>query len=114
MRPQIPRLGLSCRTFRGGAMWVGGRCGWRYGGWLHVPDSGFPRNAGMDGEAGQNDGFGRERLDERKASRISVARHGTIDADDETLQAIRDWMVANLLKFKQAFGPRLDDLIEQL
>ena len=53
-------------------------------------------------------------MDERKASRISVVRHGTIDDDDETLQAIRDWMVANLLKFKQVFGPRLDDLVEQL
>ncbi len=63
---------------------------------------------------GQNDGFGRERLDERKASRISIVRQGSIDDDDETLQAIRDWMVANLLKFKQVFGPRLDDLIEQL
>ena len=91
----------------------GGCCGWRYGGWLHSW-FGIPAFAGMTGGAGQNDGFGRERLDERKASRISVARHGTIDADDETLQAIRDWMVANLLKSKQVFGPRLDDLIEQL
>ena len=52
-----------------------------------------------------------ERLDERKASRISIVRQGSIDDDDETLQAIRDWMVANLLKFKQVFGPRLDELV---
>ena len=55
-----------------------------------------------------------ERLNERKASRISIVRQGSIDDDDETLQAIRGWMVANLLKFKQVFGPRLDDLVEQL
>ena len=51
-----------------------------------------------------------ERLDERIASRVYVGRAGTIDDDDETLGEIRDWMVKQLLKFKQVFGPRLDEL----
>ena len=55
-----------------------------------------------------------ERWDDRPACRISVTRPGAITADEETLVDIQQWMVANLLKFKQAFGPRLDDLIEQL
>ena len=51
-----------------------------------------------------------ERLDERRASRIAVVRQGTINDDEETLDEIRDWMVRRLLKFKQVFGPRLDEL----
>ncbi len=51
-----------------------------------------------------------ERLDERRASRIAVVRQGAIDDTDETLQEIREWMVGRLLKFKQVFGPRLDEL----
>ena len=51
-----------------------------------------------------------ERLDDRRASRIAVVRPGTIDDDEETLAEIRGWMVERLLKFKQVFGPRLNEL----
>ena len=36
---------------------------------------------------------------------------GSIDDDEETLADIRAWMVERLLKFKQVFGPRLDELV---
>ena len=51
-----------------------------------------------------------ERLDERRASRIAMVRQGAIDNNEETLEEIRVWMVRRLLKFKQVFGPRLDEL----
>ena len=43
--------------------------------------------------------------------RIAVVRRGSIDDDEETLGEIRAWMVERLLKFKQVFGPRLDELV---
>ena len=43
--------------------------------------------------------------------RIAVVRPGSIDDDEETLREIRAWMVERLLKFKQVFGPRLDELV---
>ena len=51
-----------------------------------------------------------ERLDDRRACRISAVRQGSIDDDEQTLEAIRDWMIERLLKFKEVFGPRLDEL----
>ena len=54
--------------------------------------------------------FDWQRLDNRRACRISVVRHGSIDEDEETLEEIRSWMVDRLLKFKEVFGPRLDEL----
>ena len=42
---------------------------------------------------------------------IAAYRPGTIDDDEETLREIRGWMVERLLKFKQVFGPRLDELV---
>ena len=48
-----------------------------------------------------------QRLDNRRASRISVVRVGNIYDDDDTLEEIHDWMVDSLLKFKEVFGPRL-------
>ena len=46
-----------------------------------------------------------------KSSEIRVVRRGSIDDDEETLGEIREWMVERLLKFKQVFGPRLDELV---
>ena len=43
--------------------------------------------------------------------RIAVVRRGSIDDDEETLGEIRAWMAERLLKFKQVFGPRLDELV---
>ena len=54
-----------------------------------------------------------ERLDDKIACRISIARNGSIDDDDETLEEIRKWMVDRLLKFKEVFKPRLEKLVDQ-
>ena len=51
-----------------------------------------------------------ERLDNRRASRIAAVRAGSIDDNQETLEEIQDWMVDRLLKFKEVFGPRLNEL----
>ena len=51
-----------------------------------------------------------ERLDNRRASRISAVRPGSIDDDQETLEKIQDWMVDCLLKFKKVFTPCLNEL----
>ena len=42
---------------------------------------------------------------------IAAYRPGTIDDDEETLAEIRAWMVERLLRFRQVFGPRLDELV---
>ncbi len=55
-----------------------------------------------------------DRMDDRKASRITVRRPGNIEEDSEVLEEIQDWMVKKLLKFKQVFGPRLKDLVDTL
>ena len=52
-----------------------------------------------------------ERLDDRRACRISAVRPGSIDDDTETLEEIRGWMTEKLLAFKQVFGPRLAELV---
>ena len=52
-----------------------------------------------------------ERLDEKKACRISVVRSGSIDDNDETLDEIREWMFDRLLDFERVFGPRLAELV---
>ena len=51
------------------------------------------------------------RMDNNRASRIVLVRRGSIDDDEETLADIRAWMVERLLKFRQVFGPRLDELV---
>ena len=42
---------------------------------------------------------------------IAAYRPGSIDDGEEALAEIRAWMVEQLLKFKQVFGPRLDELV---
>ena len=53
-----------------------------------------------------------QRLDDRRACRISVVRPGAIDDNNDTLDEIRQWMVERLLKFREVFGPRLDELVK--
>ena len=53
-----------------------------------------------------------ERLENRRASRISILRPGSIDDNQETLEEIRQWMVDRLLAFRRVFGPRLPELVE--
>ena len=52
-----------------------------------------------------------DRLDARRASRISVERPGSINDDQKTLDEIHEWMVKNLLEFKRVFGPHLAELV---
>ncbi len=54
-----------------------------------------------------------QRLDHRRACRISAVREGSIDDDSETLEEIHNWMIEKLLDFKKVFGPRLDELVQQ-
>ena len=51
-----------------------------------------------------------ERLDNRRASRISIRRPGSID-DPEILGELQSWMVEKLLDFKRVFGPKLAELM---
>ena len=53
-----------------------------------------------------------ERLENRRASRISVLRPGSIDDNQETLEEISRWMIDRLLAFRRVFGPRLPELVE--
>ncbi len=49
-----------------------------------------------------------ERLDNRRASRISIVRENTSIADAARQeQEIREWLVQRLLKLKSVFGPRI-------
>jgi hypothetical protein len=53
-----------------------------------------------------------ERMDQTIVSRITLYRTGSIEDDEAKLAEIRSWMIVNLLKFKDVFGPRLADLIK--
>ena len=48
-----------------------------------------------------------DRSNNRRATRISTLRPGSIDDDQETLEEVRRWMLDSLLAFKRVFGPRL-------
>ena len=48
-----------------------------------------------------------------KRRRIEITRPGNIDDDDNTLAEIKDWMIQNLLRFRQAFDPHLNELAGQ-
>ncbi|MCY4523025.1 MAG: DUF4268 domain-containing protein [Caldilineaceae bacterium] len=54
-----------------------------------------------------------ERMNSKKACRISITREGSIDDDDDTLEDLRIWMKKHLLKFKQVFQNRLIDIVQQ-
>ena len=59
-----------------------------------------------------SDEFEWERLDNRKACRISVVRPGSIRDEEPALAEIGDWMAAILPEFKRTFDPRLVDLAD--
>ena len=54
-----------------------------------------------------------DRKDEYQGCIISVEREGRIEDDDETLEQIREWMIEQLLAFKTAFTPHLDELLRR-
>ena len=49
-------------------------------------------------------------MDGYRACRIALLATGSIDDDAESLTKVQTWMVDNLLKFRQVFGPRLAEL----
>lgn len=51
--------------------------------------------------------LGRERLDNRRASRIAIYHEATIDDPAEDLARVRDWAIGKLVKFREVFGRRL-------
>lgn len=53
------------------------------------------------------------RLDGQKASRVGIQRPGSIEDDPATLDAIMDWAIAWLLKFKAEFSPRIPVAIQR-
>ena len=53
-----------------------------------------------------------ERLDQRKACRISVLREGSVDDDDESLEDLRQWMSERLLEFQKVFVPRMTKFLD--
>ena len=55
-----------------------------------------------------------ERLEEQKRSRIVVAHDGNIELPDDELERIREWHIANLLKFKEVFQPEIKNALETL
>lgn len=67
------------------------------------------RKGDLEAEFGET--FEWERRSRGKTSEIRVVRPGSLDDGEETLAEIRAWMVERLLKFKQVFGPRLDELV---
>jgi len=48
-----------------------------------------------------------QRLDHRQACRIRTFRLGTIEDSSEQLDELQAWAIANLLRLKEVFGPRL-------
>lgn len=48
-----------------------------------------------------------ERLDDRRACRISAFHKGSIRDNQETLDAIRRWMIERIPKFRRTFDPKL-------
>ena len=61
-------------------------------------------------EANLNASLEWERLENRRASRISIRRPGSIDDDPGALNELQDWMIEKLLDFRRVFGPRLAEL----
>ena len=53
-----------------------------------------------------------QRLEDRRASKITVIRPGAIDDNNETLEDIQEWMIEKLLAFRGALGPRLASLMK--
>ena len=72
----------------------------------------FERRTDIESEVGAELEW--ERMGDRRASRIAVVREGSIEDDEDTLKVIQDWMVERLLKFKEVFAPRLDELTANL
>ena len=64
--------------------------------WLHSQKDAIEKQCGYP--------LNWERLDGKRACRISVSRPGSIESGDDTLAEIRSWQVTNLLLFKKVFA----------
>ncbi len=62
-------------------------------------------------ESGVGETLDWQRLESRRACRIALDRPGSIEDDAKTLAEIQNWMIDQLLKFKQVFEPRLSELL---
>jgi hypothetical protein len=51
-----------------------------------------------------------QRLDDKRASRISLARPASLDDPPEQQEATKQWALETMLKFVDAFQPRIKDL----
>ena len=54
-----------------------------------------------------------DKLENRRACRISAPRSGSIDDDQRSLNRLREWMIEKLLAFRSTFGPILSEMIRQ-
>ena len=54
-----------------------------------------------------------DKLEHRRACRISDPRPGSIYDDQRSLNRLRDWMIEKLLAFRSTFGPILPEMIRQ-
>lgn len=64
-------------------------------------------------EAEFGETFEWERLDNRRASQIAIYRPGSIDNDLGVLEEIKEWAIERLLRLKEVFPPKLDELMKQ-
>ena len=62
-------------------------------------------------EAAFGESLSWERLDDKQASRVALYRTGNIEAQEQQLQQIHQWIVKSLLKFKQVFSPAVSAVL---
>ncbi len=53
-----------------------------------------------------------ERLNDRRASRVTVYRAGSVEDGPQAQKEIQRWIIDRLLKFKKVFGPSLAELVD--
>ena len=58
----------------------------------------------------EDESFAWEPSQDWKKSRIAIYRNGNFFEDTESMDELREWMIAKLLKFRAVFGPRLKEL----
>ena len=51
-----------------------------------------------------------ERLNDARASRIAMYNSGSIDYSPEDLQALSEWAISGILKFREVFRDRIKQL----
>lgn len=53
-----------------------------------------------------------ERLDDKRSSRISLYRDGSIEADSESVEDLMRWSVQHLIKMKKTIIPRIKQILQ--